>query len=191
MRISVIVAMDRNGLIGHEGGLPWHLPSDLRRFRQLTIGKPVIMGRTTHEHIGKPLPGRENIVLSRTSGSYIAGCTVARSLDEAIRAVGEAEEVFVIGGATVYREVLPAAGRIYLTLVDGVFAGTTYFPTEMVHPGEWVVTRRELCDPDAKNPYRHLFLVLDRAEPGSASGQAIDLAATLAAPLDTARFYAR
>jgi dihydrofolate reductase len=187
MRISVIVAMDRKGLIGREGGLPWHLPSDLRRFRQLTIGKPVIMGRTTHEHIGKPLPGRENIVLSRSPGSAMAGCFGARSLDEALGAAGDADEVFVIGGATVYRAALPRADRIYLTLVDGVFTGTTYFPTEMVHPGDWVVGRRELCEADAKNPYRHLFLVLDRAEPGAPPGQAIDLTATLAAPLDTTR----
>jgi dihydrofolate reductase len=185
MRVSVMVAMDRRGLIGDERGLPWHLPRDLRRFRELTLGKPIIMGRTTHEHVGRPLPGRENIVLSRRPGLELPGCTVARSLEEALRcAAASAEEAFVIGGGEVYREALPRADRVCLTLVDGVFAGTTYFPREKMQAGRWVETRRELCEADEKNAFCHLFLELERF--GTARnpprGQPFDLEATLAAP---------
>jgi len=182
VRISVIAAVDRTGLIGDERGLPWHLPRDLRRFRELTLGKPVIMGRTTHEHVGRPLPGRQNIVLSRSPGRAFAGCTVVHSLGEALLAAGDAEEAFVIGGAAVYREALPRADRLYLTLVDGRFPGTTYFPVESVRTGEWGVSRREVCEADAKNPHRHLFLTLERLGPGGAAGPLFDLDATLAAP---------
>jgi dihydrofolate reductase len=182
MRVSVIVAMDRKGLIGDERGLPWHLPRDLRRFRDLTLGKPIIMGRTTHEYVGRPLPGRENIVLSRRPSLALPGCTAAHSLEEALRyAGGRAEEAFVIGGGEVYREALPRADRVCLTLVDGVFAGTTYFPFDLLEAGRWVVTHRELAEADAKNTFRHLFLVLERGT-DPARGQPFDLAATLAGP---------
>jgi dihydrofolate reductase len=182
MRVSIIVAMDRNGLIGDERGLPWHLPRDLRRFRDLTMGKPVIMGRTTHEHVGRPLPGRENIVLSRRPGFALPGCTVAPSLEIALRHAGEcSEEAFVIGGGEVYRRALPRADRIYLTLVDGVFVGTTYFPGQSLAAGRWVEAHRELWEADDKNAFRHLFLVLDHAT-DPARGRPFDLAATLAGP---------
>jgi dihydrofolate reductase len=182
MRVSVIVAMDRNGLIGDERGLPWHLPRDLRRFRDLTMGKPIIMGRATHEHVGRPLPGRENIVLSRRPGLVLPGCTVAASLEDALRYAGErSEEAFVIGGGEVYRQALPRADRIYLTLVDGVFNGTTHFPCEVLGASPWVVTHRELCEADNKNALRHLFLVLDRGSE-TGRGRPFDLTAALARP---------
>jgi dihydrofolate reductase len=182
MRLSVIAAVDRNGLIGDERGLPWRLPHDLRRFRELTMGSPVLMGRTTHEHVGRPLPGRHNLVLSRRPDLALPGCTVVHSLEEALAAAGSAGEVFVIGGGEVYRETLPGAGRIYLTVVDGVFRGNAYFPVELVRPREWVVTRREVCEADEKNPHRHVFYVLDRRPAGAATGTPFDLKASLAAP---------
>jgi dihydrofolate reductase len=182
MRVSVIVAMDRKGLIGNYHGLAWHLPRDLRRFRDLTMGKPIIMGHTTHEHVGRPLPGRENIVLSRRPGLALPGCTVAPSLEAALRHAGErSEEAFVIGGGEVYRQAMPRADRIFLTLVDGVFVGTTYFPDQSLAAGRWVEAHRELCEADDKNAFRHLFLVLDRAT-DRARGRPFDLAATLAGP---------
>jgi dihydrofolate reductase len=183
MRLSVIAAFDRNGLIGNDRGIPWHLPRDLRRFRELTLGKAVVMGRTTHGHIGRPLPGRLNVVLSRRPGAEFPGCTAAGSLDEALRAAGAAaDEVFVIGGGEAYREAIPRADRIYLSVVDGVFEGDARFPCEAVRPGEWVVTRREPCEADAKNPYRLVFLVLERAGPAAPPGPPFDLWATLRDP---------
>jgi dihydrofolate reductase len=182
MRLSLIVAVDRNGLIGTETGLPWHLPADLRRFRDLTMGKPIIMGRTTHNHIARPLPGRLNLVLSR-SAALIAGCTVARSLDDAIRIAEEvAEEAFVIGGASLYREAIPRTDRIHLTVVDGKFEGSTYFPREFLGTGAWTIRQREVCAADSKNAYRHLYLVLERCLPKGASGTAFDLPSTLTEP---------
>lgn len=183
MRVSLIVALDRNGLIGDERGLPWRLPLDLRRFREITMGKPVIMGRTTHEHIGRPLPGRQNVVLTRNPARDYAGCTVASSLENALAAAGsDVEEAVVIGGAEVYRSALAKVDRIYLTIVDGVFAGTTTFPCEMVRPGEWTATRRVVFEADEKNPFRHVFLVLDRRNPVAPVGLPFDLSATLASP---------
>jgi dihydrofolate reductase len=180
MRLSVIVAMDRNGLIGGERGLPWHLPHDLRRFRDLTRGNPVIMGRSTHEHIGRPLPGRHNIVLSRRNNASFAGCTVAASLDEALRTGGdEAEDIFVIGGAEVYRQTLARADRIFLTIVEGEFEGTTFFPVELVQRGQWIARSREIIERDEKNAHRHLFFMLERTQSGDPSGSYFDLAATL------------
>ena len=150
MRISVIAALDRNGLIGDERGLPWRLPRDLRRFRELTLGKPVIMGRTTHEHIGRPLDGRLNIVLSRSMSRNLPGCTVVGSFDDSLRVAGTAtEEAFVIGGGEVYRQAVPRADRLHLTIVEGDFTGTTYFPTEVVRPHEWVVMQRQVFEADA------------------------------------------
>jgi dihydrofolate reductase len=182
MRVSVIVALDRNGLIGTEHGLPWHLPRDLRRFRELTMGKPIIMGRTTREHIGRPLPGRHNIVLTRKKEAAWPGSTTAASLDEALAiAAKESEEAFLIGGAAVYREALPRADRLYLTLVDGRFVGTTYFPRECVNQAVWKIHSREVCEPDEKNRFRHIFYVLERVPNEKRGDVAIDLNVILSA----------
>jgi dihydrofolate reductase len=185
MRLSIIAALDRNGLIGDERGLPWHLPRDLRRFRELTWSQAVVMGRTTHEHIGRPLPGRQNIVLSRQTNVVIPNCDVATSLQDALAKVAPTiVETFFIGGGQVYREVLPRADRMYLTVVDGTFSGTTWFPCELVQPSEWAVSRREFCGTDDKNPYRHAFLVVDRHAVGQSHEQPFDLRQTLAAPFE-------
>jgi dihydrofolate reductase len=132
--ISIICAMGRNRAIGAGNRLPWRLPDDLRRFKRLTMGHPVIMGRRTFESIGRPLPGRRNIVLSRRAGFAAPGCEVFGSLDEAVKAVRQGPpltgaEIFVIGGAEVYRAAMPMADRIYLTIVEDTPAGAdAFFP---------------------------------------------------------------
>jgi dihydrofolate reductase len=183
MRISVIAAVDRNGLIGGQNGLPWKLPRDLQRFRELTWGKPIIMGRTTHEHIGRPLPGRHNMVLSRRM-AFFPGCTRIASVEEAVQmAAEESEECFFIGGAEVYRQALPRADRIYLTVVNGVFEGTTFFPREILQSKEWTIVSREICQPDARNAYGHSFFVLEPRELHHGSFKRFAIAAALAQPL--------
>jgi dihydrofolate reductase len=127
MIISLIAAMSEERVIGWEGKLPWHIPADLARFKSVTMGHPVVMGRKTFESIGKPLPGRRNIVLSRTV-QQIEGCQVARSLPEAISAAGGDEEIFICGGAEIFRQALPFCQRIYLTIVHQNYRGDTYFP---------------------------------------------------------------
>ena len=160
MKISLVVATDLEGVIGNEGALPWHLPADLRRFRKLTLGKPIIMGRKTYESIGKPLAGRQNIILTRRDGYRPSGCEVASSAEEALHIARRADEIMVIGGAAVYAEFLPQAGRIYLTVVKDRFPGDTKFPP--YDPGEWRETEREEHPADAKNAVPHCFKVLDR-----------------------------
>ena len=133
--VSIIVATDERGAIGRDGGLPWHLPDDLKRFKALTIGKPVVMGRKTWDSIGKPLPGRLNIVVSRCRDLQIPGATVVASLEEAFAAAGDVPEVCIIGGAEIYRLALPRTDVIHLTRVHTVVQADTFFP-ELV-PSEW------------------------------------------------------
>jgi len=134
--ISIIVACSKNRIIGNKGKIPWHIPDDLKRFKQITTGHPVIMGRKTFESIldflGKPLPDRTNIIVTR-NGDYTVpeGCIVCTSLDEAVSKANEIdnEESFVIGGGEIYKEALPKTDKIYLTLIDKEFDGDTYFPS--------------------------------------------------------------
>jgi dihydrofolate reductase len=128
MRISLIVAMAANRVIGRTGQLPWHLPGDLARFKRLTMGYPLIMGRKTFESIGRALPGRRTIVLSRQADYRAAGCRVVNGLDEALKLVWDDDEVFICGGEEVYRQALPLAQRIYLTELDRAVAGDSFFP---------------------------------------------------------------
>jgi dihydrofolate reductase len=170
MRISLIVAMDRKRLIGSAAGLPWHLPADLKRFRKLTVGKPIVMGRKTFDPIGRPLPDRTNIVVTRQEGFAAPGCVIARSLEEAL-ALAEADakargvdEIMVIGGAELFRQALPVVDRVYLTIVEGSFSGNTFFPTEPEFRG--VIVHDEAVPDDAKNPHAQRFVILDRAAEG-------------------------
>ena len=126
--ISLIAAMAENRVIGCKGSIPWHLPADLQRFRQLTMGHPLIVGRKTFESIGGSLPGRTIIVVTRQVHYRPEGCLVAKDLDEALSLAGDAEEIFVGGGGTLYRQALPLANRIYLTLVPGQYEGDAWFP---------------------------------------------------------------
>jgi dihydrofolate reductase len=170
--VSFLAAVDRNLVLGDEKGIPWHLPADLKRFRKLTLGKPIIMGRTTFEHIGRPLDKRPNIVLSRAVEFRPEDVQVARSMDEALRLAGDVPEVVVIGGGEVFRAALPWVNRLYLTFVEGEFRGSAYFPADIPTPSgfEWRETHRESHPADEKNSYPHQFVVMDRFEPASAPG---------------------
>ena len=160
--ISLIVAMDRNGLIGRDNGLPWHLPADLKHFKATTLGKPVVMGRKTYESIGRPLPGRHNIVVSRNPEFDAPGCTVVHSASAAIAAAGDVEEVMIIGGAQLYTELLPYTQRIYLTRVDAEFNGDAWFPE--LDAEAWNEISRVDCAADEKNDYACSFLILERRD---------------------------
>lgn len=160
MRISIIAAMAKNRVIGVRNELPWRLPADMRRFRQITMGHPVLMGRKTHESIGKPLPGRENIVLSRNSGYSAESCVVVHDVDAAIARCAADAEVMIIGGASFYAQVLPRAARMYLTYVHHDFEGDQYFPA--FDECEWRESAREDFAADETNPYSFSFVTLDR-----------------------------
>ncbi len=127
-RVAIIAAVARNGVIGHRIRMPWHLPEDLKRFRQLTLGHAVIMGRRTFESIGKPLAGRNNIVVTRSPDWTRAGCHAAHSLEAALAAVHEREDAFVIGGAQIYALAFPIASRLYITEIERDFEGDAFFP---------------------------------------------------------------
>lgn len=160
MILSLIVAMDEDRVIGKEGGMPWHLPADLKHFKETTLGKPVIMGRRTHQAIGRPLPERRNIVLSRDENFRAEGCETAHSLDEALELCCDEDEVMIIGGATLYEQALPRADRIYLTRVHGRFHGDTRFPH--FDQGDWDVMEVRNRPADEKNPHTMTFMALQR-----------------------------
>jgi len=173
MIVSFLAAMDRNLVIGDEKGIPWHLPADLKRFRKLTLGKPIVMGRTTFEHIGRPLDKRPNIVMTRRPDYRPEDVTVVASVKEALAAAGDAPELVVIGGGAVFQCFAPLVNRMYLTFVDGEFRGTAHFPEEIPTPAghEWREMHRESVATDEKNPYRHQYVVLERAaSPGAGGG---------------------
>lgn len=162
MDLALVVAMSRDGLIGREGALPWKLPRDLKHFRQLTWGKPIIMGRKTHEALGRPLPGRINIVLTRRVDYHAAGCLVAHDRAEAIaqaEATGAAEAL-IIGGSEVYREFLLLDPIIHLTLVEGRFEGDVFFPAPLLNSPVWEVIHEERWPADAVNPHDASYLVM-------------------------------
>ena len=160
MLIAIIAAMDRNRLIGDGDRLPWRLPADMRRFRALTMGKPIIMGRRTHESIGKVLPGRRNIVLSRNPDYRAPGCVVVADLDEALGVCDDVPEPMVIGGAQLYAAALPRAHRMYLTLLHGSFSGATWFP-EYDHR-RWRELSCEDHEADTDSPCAFSFVDLER-----------------------------
>lgn len=150
MKLTIVVAHSANNVIGADGELPWHLPEDLQRFREVTMGKPVIMGRVTHESIGRPLPGRRNIVLSRQAGFQAAGCDVVASRDAALQLVKEADEAMIIGGGHIYELFLPDVSRILRTRVDLVVAGDTCFP--VLDQSRWQVVSSDAFPADARRP---------------------------------------
>ncbi len=160
MIISIIVAMDKKGVIGLEGDLPWHLSADLKHFKVITMSKPLIMGRRTHESIGRPLPGRKNIIMTRSSGFIAEGCTVVLSLDDAFQAAGDVEEVMIMGGSAIYDQSLARADRLYLTEVHTDVSGDVYFPE--FNKSEWVELERENHSADKKNNFDYSFVILER-----------------------------
>ncbi len=162
MRVSLIVAVSENGVIGRDGGLPWQLSNDLRYFKEVTMGKPIIMGRKTFESIGRPLPGRPNLVISRNPEFAAPGIDVFDSLEAAIdeATADGAEEAMIIGGAALYEAGLSLADRIYLTEVHSEVAGDVSFPD--LASGRWTETSRRRHPDSERDEYEHSFVVLDR-----------------------------
>lgn len=156
MAVTIIAAVANNGIIGQGQRLPWHLPADLRHFRRTTWGHPIVMGRRTFESIGHSLPGRWNLVVSRTLTAVIDGIDIVSSLEEALQRVQTAPEVFVIGGASLYTQVFPHANRLHLTRIQADFEGDTYFPD--FYPADWRETSRE----EHTSPFPFSFTVLDK-----------------------------
>jgi len=159
-RLSIVVAVARNGVIGRENGLPWHLPADLRHFKALTMGKPMLMGRRTWESLPGLLPGRPHIVLTGTRGYRAEGAQVVHSLEEALATAGDAEEVMVIGGASLYAQALPLAQRLHLTEIDADVEGDTRFP--QFDRDAWREVSREAFSADQSNRYDYRFLTYER-----------------------------
>ncbi|MBM7703205.1 dihydrofolate reductase [Metabacillus iocasae] len=159
--ISLIAAMDKQRLIGKENDLPWRLPEDLKHFKRVTTGHTVVMGRKTFESIGKPLPSRTNVIVTHQEQYQPEGTTVVHSLDELEKLDRELnDELFVIGGATLYEQTLQLATRLYLTHIDEVFEGDTYFPE--IDLTEWKVVTKEQGPKDEKNPYTYYFTMYER-----------------------------
>lgn len=166
MIVSIIAALGKNRVIGNKNSLPWNMPADMIRFRGLTIGKPIIVGSRTFESIGRPLPERHNIVLTRDTNLKASGCKIARSLKEAISLAQESslgkrsKEVMICGGASIYRQFLPLTDRMYLTLIRHNFKGDSYFPE--FDKKEWEEKENISYNSDKENPYKYSFLVLIR-----------------------------
>ena len=158
--ISIIAALAENRVIGINNTLPWRLPNDLKHFRRLTTGHAIILGRKNYESIGKPLPERRNVVITRQSGYEAPGCLVAHSLDEALKMADDDAEVFVIGGAEIYQQTLARADRLYLTLVHAEVQGDTFFPE--FDRNEWRESARERHERDERHAYAYSFVVLER-----------------------------
>ncbi len=161
MSISLIVAVSTNNIIGVRGEMPWHISEDLRRFRELTTGKPVVMGRKTFDSIGRPLPERRNIVITRDPNFTAPGCDIVASPDVAVELIGELAEIMVIGGSQIYAGFLPRARRIYLTRVHAHIDGDSYFPA--LDESEWKLV---CCEEHAANEARQhgfAFMTYDRS----------------------------
>ena len=160
MLISLIAALTPERIIGKDNVLPWHLPADLKHFKQLTMGKPIVMGRKTFESIGHPLPDRHNIIVTRQQHYNAPGCTVVHSTQAAFGNLQTVPEVFVIGGAEIYRQALPVADQMYLTLIHAHIPGNIYFPIWRAE--EWEQVSQICAEADMQNPYPYSFLFLKR-----------------------------
>lgn len=162
MILSLLVAADENNVIGKDNKLPWHLPNDLKYFKNQTWGMPILMGRKTFESIGKPLQGRKSIVITRSREWKHNGVEVVHSVDKAIEKAKElgVKEIFVIGGAEIFKTSFDDASRIYLTRIHYRFDGDVYFPE--VSPGKWNLLQSRFCDADEKNAYAHTFQIWER-----------------------------
>jgi dihydrofolate reductase len=162
MIIALVLAVSENGMIGKDNALPWRLPADLRYFRKVTASYPLIMGRKTFDSVGRPLPGRRNIVISRQSNLQVPGCDVVHSLSEAIELAQSsgAAQVSIVGGAEIFRQALPLAHRIYLTRIHANFPGDAFFA--IPNPRDWKETSREDHPADAENPFPYSFIIYER-----------------------------
>ncbi|WP_400241843.1 dihydrofolate reductase [Niallia sp. JL1B1071] len=162
--ISLIVAMDRNNVIGVNNQLPWHLPEDLKYFKKVTTGHPIVMGRKTRDSIGRNLPNRENVIITRNPDYICEGCTIIHSIDEFYKwsFAHREEEIFVIGGAELFAETISKTDRLYITRIDHEFDGDTFFPA--LNWQEWELVSEQKGIEDEKNLYSHVFYVYERAE---------------------------
>ncbi len=160
--ISIIVAVSSNGVIGRDGDLPWRMPADLGHFKRTTMGHHLVVGRKTWDEVGRPLPGRIMVVVTRDPELRLAGATVVHSLAEAIEVARDDDEPFIAGGGEIYRQALPLAGRIYMTRIHAEFDGDTTFPE--LDAGEWLLVDREDHEADDKNPFPYSFMVYERAD---------------------------
>ena len=160
MRVHIVVIVAENNAIGKDNALLCHLPDDMKRFKSLTMGKPVIAGRKTYDSIGKPLPGRRNIVISRQAGLKIAGCEVVGSFVDALSICGEASDVAVIGGAEIYRLALPLTDTIHLTRLHATLEGDVFFPS--LDPSQWREVACEEHAADERHRYAFAFVTLER-----------------------------
>lgn len=154
MTVSIIVAVAENGTIGDKNALLWHITEDMQYFRRVTMGHPVVMGRKTYESLGRPLPKRTNVVISRQQ-IEIEGCTVVHAVEEALALFGAEEEVFIIGGAQIYREALPLADRLYLTVIEHPYEGDTHFPAYAA--AEWQLVESVRYERGENYPYPFRF----------------------------------
>lgn len=160
MKISIIAAVANHNVIGHNNTLPWQMPADLQYFKKMTLNKPIIMGRKNYESIGRPLPQRHNIIITRNKEFIAEGCSVVHSLKDALSLVADAAEVMIIGGAEIYKMALPLADTLYLTFINADIEGDTFFPEW--GPQQWQELSRESHAADAKNPYAYSFVKYTR-----------------------------
>jgi len=162
VKTTIVAAMAQDNVIGINNTLPWDLPADLAHFKKITMGKPLLMGRKTYESIGRPLPGRVNIVLSRDSATKIPGCEVVDSIDKAYELAAKigAEEIIIMGGENLYRQMLPQADKLEITLVDAKVQGDAWFPE--INPDEWIEAARTRQTKDAANQYDYTFVTFLR-----------------------------
>lgn len=160
MMLSIIVAVSENNVIGKDNQLIWHLPRDMRHFKETTTGHYIIMGRKTFESNGKPLPNRTNVIITRDKKYKVDGCIVVHSLEDAIHEARHDSEAFIIGGGVIYKKAMPIIDRIYLTKIHHKFEGDTFFPE--INMDEWQVVDQREFEPDEKNKYPFTILILDR-----------------------------
>ena len=161
IQLSAVVAIDENRVIGFENRLPWNMPADLQHFKQLTLDKPIMMGRKTYQSIGRPLPRRRNIIISRDPNFAPAGTEIFASPELALTALHDAPEIMLIGGAQLFTQLLPQLTRLYLTIIHYTFPGDTYFPE--IDFTQWQEIAREAHHADTANPYSYTFLTYQRS----------------------------
>lgn len=155
--ISLIAAVSKNGVIGDSNKLIWHLPADLKRFKELTVGHSIVMGRKTYESIGRPLPDRRNIIITRDENYKVQDCEIVNSIEEALLITNN--DCFIIGGGEIYKQTVTLANKIYLTLIDSDFVGDTYFPDI---DQKWFVCDEQAQIKDEKNPYNYKFITYEK-----------------------------
>lgn len=160
MKLSIIVAQSKNRVIGMGNKLPWRMPADLAHFKKLTMGKPIVMGRKTYESIGRPLPGRKNIVITRNKNLLLPGCEVFHALEKALEALGTEPEVMVIGGANLYAQCINKANALYVTEVDTNCEGDAFFPE--IDLSIWKMIDQEFCEKGLKNDHACVFQYYER-----------------------------